>query len=211
MSKRIGLTMRVTDATGYSEPRDSLAQDWAAFMSVALPEAIWLPIPNIGEQAGGFLDAWDVDGIILTGGNDVGEIPLRDQTEAAALDYALQHGLPVFGVCRGLQMIQTYFGGHLQSTEKARHVAVRHKVRFVDSPHSFNSAGAVRDVNSFHNQCVALSCVAAPLRTFAATDDGLAEGIFHPDAPLVAVQWHPEREAALSEVDRELVRRTFEF
>ena len=73
MVKRLGLTMRVTDAVGYNEPRDSLAQDWAAFMAVVLPEAIWLPIPNLGTEVGRFVNEWELDGFILTGGNDVGE------------------------------------------------------------------------------------------------------------------------------------------
>ena len=44
--------MRVDIAARYDEPRDALAQSWAAFMADALPLARWMPIPNIGAEAG---------------------------------------------------------------------------------------------------------------------------------------------------------------
>ena len=74
------------------------------------------------------------DGVLLTGGNDVDPVryddalrahgtdgkelvaettPLRDSVEYALLDYALAHDLPVFGICRGVQVLNCYFGGTL--------------------------------------------------------------------------------------------------
>ncbi len=46
---RLGLTMRVVEASGYYEPRDALAHDWQHCLQRILPGACWMPIPNIGE------------------------------------------------------------------------------------------------------------------------------------------------------------------
>ncbi len=47
---RIGVSMRVMAAAGYSEDRDALAQIWAPFLAVALPGALWLPVPTLGRR-----------------------------------------------------------------------------------------------------------------------------------------------------------------
>src|SRR5262245_1136597 len=128
--KRIGLTMRVASAEGYAEARDALAQDWAAFMALALPDVAWLPVPNLGRRVLEFAQAWNLDGFIFTGGNDLGSAPSRDQTEAVLLNFALQTQRPVFGVCRGLQFIQQFFGGVIWPCGRERHVDVKHPVSF---------------------------------------------------------------------------------
>ena len=208
MASRIGLTMRVVDAVNYVESRDALAQDWPAFMAAALPEVNWMPIPNLGSDAVPYAQDWGLDGLILTSGNDIGENAERDATERALLAWALQEAIPVFGVCRGLQMVQTFMGGSLHQAEPARHVATDHAVRIAQDAERLGPMSALRTVNSFHTQAVAVADLAEPLRAFAVTDDGLAEGVYHPDASLVAVQWHPERRHPFDEQDRQLMRRT---
>ena len=97
-SGRIGITMRMVDAEGYNEPRDALAQDWGAFMGQVLPEALWMPVPNMGKDIIRYFSDWNLDGLILSGGNDLGSEVLRDLTEEALLQHALSRSLPVLGV-----------------------------------------------------------------------------------------------------------------
>jgi putative glutamine amidotransferase len=177
---KIGLTMRTLDG------RDALERSWAPFMAAAFPDAAWLPLPNTGDA--GLATAWSLDALILTGGDDVGASACRDATERALLDHALAHGLPVFGVCRGLQLIQVYFGGELSRVEG--HAGTTHAV-------------GDREVNSYHHWGV--HAPAAPLEAFARAADGLVEGLRHPSLPLAAVQWHPER-GELHAADLALVR-----
>ncbi len=209
MAERIGLTMRVSGAEGYTEWRDALAQDWLAFMARVLPEVDWIPVPNLEDGVVSYARKWGLDGFILTGGNDVGEHSRRDRTEEALLHLALEDHFPVFGICRGLQFLQKFFGGDLQPCRRESHVGVFHCVRRIDCGFNAGSQNGTREVNSFHGQAVALDGLASPLRAFTVTDDGWAEGIYHPELPWAAVQWHPERTHPLDAEDRRLIRRVF--
>ncbi len=209
MAERIGLTMRVSGPEGYTEWRDSLAQDWPDFMARVLPEVHWIPVPNLEDGVLSYARNWGLDGFILTGGNDLGEHARRDRTEETLLNLALENRFPVIGVCRGLQFLQRFFGGNLQPCLREKHVAVFHSVRKIDSVFNVGRENGKREVNSFHGQAVPLDGLAPPLRAFAVTDDGWAEGIYHTDLPWVAVQWHPERSQPSAAEDRRLIRRVF--
>lgn len=209
MARRIGLTTRVVKAAHYAEWRDALAHDWVNFMAKVLPEVQWMLIPNLGGEVVAYVEAWGLDGFILTGGNDLGEYANRDETEERLLHYAMTNQLPVLGVCRGLQVIQKFFGGKISKCPRNKHVAVSHLAHIVN-PLFYNEPDVkCREVNSYHNYAVMDKDLATPLRSFAVTDDGLAEGIYHPEAAMVAVQWHPERFKPFAKSDQVLIRRVF--
>lgn len=201
--------MRVAQAAGYDEPRDCLAQDWTRFMAAVLPGVRWVPIPNVGADVATFLRDWNLDGFILTGGNDIGECALRDETERTLLQEAVERQLPVFGVCRGLQFIQSFFGGALRRCPREEHVNVRHLVRVTPEPGHWGRPLELHEVNSFHGWGVPVADLAEPLSAFAATADSWAEGIVHREFPITAVQWHPERMNPFEGLDRRLVQDLF--
>lgn len=193
---RIAITMRVVETQEYDEPRDALAQDWADFMAVALPGVAWMPFPNIGENAIALAESWGIEGVILSGGNDLSEKPLRDATERALLQWAIANDKPVFGVCRGLQLIQNYFGGSLEPCKG--HAATRHSVIMGDSG---------MNVNSYHNWCIPQ---AAPgLEVIAKDADGNIEAVAHESHAIAGVMWHPEREPQCKEIDTLLMQQLF--
>jgi N5-(cytidine 5'-diphosphoramidyl)-L-glutamine hydrolase len=204
---RLGLTMRVVRETRYAEQRDALAQDWSAFMQAALPECTWLAIPNIGPASVDYFDAWGLHGLILTGGED-GSAGERAETETALLRMALQRKLPVFGVCRGLQRLQTHFGGELALCSRNGHVGRRHPVWFNPIGSGLGIGAAQREVNSFHRWGIAAEHLAAPLSAFALTD-GWVEGAWSEDLRLAGVMWHPERERPVHAGDVLLMRHFF--
>lgn len=203
--------MRITTAAGYDEPRDSLAQDWATFLADVLPEVAWVGIPNTGASATAFAEAWKLDALILTGGDDIGETPLRDETERALLSHFLDRGMPVFGVCRGMQLIHTEHDGELMPCERADHVATRHKIRLMDELNAFAEDGGSATVNSFHTQAIGDGDLPSGLICLATTEDGYVEAFKSDTAPLLGVMWHPEREAPASRMDRNLLRRHFGY
>jgi len=204
-SVRVGVTMR-SGRTEHGEVRDCLARDWGEFLAVALPECPWLPVPNLGSGVISFAEAWGLRAVLLSGGNDLGEDPVRDETERTLIGWAQERGVPVFGVSRGLQVLQSYFGGKVRPMPGEDHAGTTHVVRLSGVAPAGEREGEVL-VNSFHRNGVRRDEVASPLRTFAVSLDGWVEGLSHPGHRMAAVMWHPERGRPFSEFDCNLVSR----
>ncbi len=120
-------------------------------------------------------------------------------TELALIYYALQEDLPVFGVCRGMQIMAHYFGYEISPFQG--HAGTRHKV---------DIDGNLLEVNSYHDNCVP-SEIKPPLAAFARDTNRHVEGFYHQGKPLMAVMWHPERECQVPEFDSKLIRKFFDL
>ena len=57
-----------------------------------------------------FLNKIPLSGILLSGGNDLGSFPDRDNTELNLINYAIQKSIPILGICRGMQAIAQWAG-----------------------------------------------------------------------------------------------------
>jgi putative glutamine amidotransferase len=160
------------------------------------------------------------DALVLGGGVDVDPVrygraalenanvevdPERDALDFRLFEEARRAGVPVLGICRGLQVVNVALGGTLvqdipserpspvvhQRTreEKARrdhHVAIAPGTLLASIAAALEAA-----VNSRHHQAIDL--VASALAVSAVAPDGVAEAVEAPSDPwLVAVQWHPE-------------------
>jgi putative glutamine amidotransferase len=196
--KAVAVTQRVSVVPAYGERRDCLDQAWTRFLLACglLP----VLLPNVTEAALGLCERTGVAGLVLTGGNDLaalgGDAPDRDAVEAALLDWAERRGLPVLGVCRGMQVIQQRFAVPLRRVEG--HVAQRQVIRIDGEP---------REVNSYH--CFAAFDSQPPLEVWAVADDGVVKAVRHSTQPVTGIMWHPERLAPFSPVDVQLFRQVF--
>jgi putative glutamine amidotransferase len=212
----IAVSMRVTSGVTYHEPRDAISHDWIEYLN-AMPVTP-VTVPNTLRSPSEFMQAIGARGLILTGGDDLGPLPgevdddvspnNRDATERELLGYALANDLPVFGVCRGLHVINAYFGGTLERDlgPASPHVNSTHPVEIV-SPPSELVRGISRVVtNSFHSQGVLLSGLAHELDAFALAHGEVVEGVRSRDGQVLAVQWHPERVNPAAELDQALTR-----
>ena len=131
-------------------------------------------------------------GQALNGSEDLDEA--RDARELTLIDNFLCAGKPVIGICRGLQVLNVYFGGTLR-----QHIEGHSQIDGVDRLHAINTApGLLRElygtrctVNSAHHQAVWR--LGMGLQVFACAEDGTVEAVGHRTLPVFAVQWHPER------------------
>jgi len=208
--KRIGITLRTCQAVGYQDARDGLARDWYRFLLQLDWGWEWVLLPNLGSQSVAYAQAQGVEGLILTGGEDLGSDPLRDESEFALLEHAVNHQWPVLGICRGMQLIQRFFGGELVIAGGDHHVAARHSVSKQRAlPWGGMSETLCGEVNSYHANRIPLP-LPASLQTLVVDADGYCEAFTHQHMKLAGVMWHPERETFCHEFDRQLCRWLFE-
>lgn len=178
-------------------------------------------LPPVGERRAAEAVIGGLDGLLLSGGSDLDPsyydekplpelnvtLPERDEFEMALLGEALRRGIPIFGICRGLQVLNVALGGtlyqdlpsqlgrdilkHRQETPKWQ---ATHEVEI----HEGSWVGGITDstsvkVNSYHHQ--AIKDLADGLRVSGRSTDGVIEAIESHDFSerwIIGVQWHAE-------------------
>lgn len=160
------------------------------------------------------------DGFLFTGGPDIapfrfgeetirecGEVmPKRDSMEEALFHLAMESDKPIFGICRGIQVLNVFLGGTLyqdipaqypsphalaHSQKSARNVLTHSVLVEKDTlVYDILQKDCIQ-VNSFHHQ--AIKDVAPSLKVAATSIDSMVEAVYLPGHKFfVAVQWHPE-------------------
>lgn len=200
----------VVDGVGHQAVREVYLR---AVVEVAGCQAVVLPA---GVPVTGALDR--LDGVLLTGHqSNVGHgDPDRDAAALAAVPAAVERGIPLLGVCRGLQEMNVAYGGtlrdvpgHREDTSLPRdgQYLPRHAVSVTEGGVLRRLVGAAEVwVNSLHGQAV--DVLASALLVEAVAADGVVEAVSVARATALAlgVQWHPEWHAATDPV----CRRVFE-
>jgi len=210
---RIAMPARLSDPDG-ADARVGLAN--AIFDDVAeLVRAEDLDVVVVRTA-----DLTGFDGLVLPGGGDVDPAryagdpgapvydvnPDQDALDLDILAAALASGIPVLGVCRGLQVINVALGGTLVEDLPASAVPhtpgsdgsgglawTWHDVTVAEDSRLHAATGATSiPVASGHHQ--AIGRLGRDLVATAVADDGVIEAIEHTGAPVLAVQWHPEAE-----------------
>ncbi len=200
--------------------------------TVAAAGGLPVLVPLLPEDPATLRGMYDrLDGVFIPGGVDMdpstfheaphaklGRIdPPRDATELLLARWAMEDGKPLFGLCRGLQVINVALGGTLhQDLESEMPGAIKHDyfpnagftrehlahdVRIESSSRLGRIVGEQRlPVNSMHHQGV--RTLGAGLTATAFASDGLIEAL-ESDSPnyVMAVQWHPE---ALADRDEKM-------
>ena len=142
------------------------------------------------------------DGLLLAGGGDIhpscfGQSvqnaalsvdPVRDKEERALFEDFYRRRKPILGICRGVQVINVFLGGTLHQDIPA-HSGGCHGIRCTGALSAL--VGLAPTVNSYHHQAV--DQPAPCLQTAARASDGIIEALMHATAPILGVQWHPER------------------
>ncbi len=206
----IGISMRMETIVfpdGTQEIRNCLADDWRDFFALTMPKTIIAPIQNWGAAMAPFLANLDFKGFILSGGDDWGLYPLRDETETLIWRFARKKRLPILGVCRGAQVINILSGGTIKSA-LSNHAGTRHAIA-VHQWFNNQDAYKVEKVNSYHNNCIFPETLAPGFRVFAHAEDKTVEGFLDDNNSVCGIMWHPERESKALDLDKQIIRRMF--
>lgn len=193
---RVAVSQRSDRIAARDECRDALDQrlvDWLLEVG-----ALAYPVPNglhLQRELQSWLESLLPDAIVLSGGNDLGESPMRDATEASLLDYAAASHTPLLGICRGMQMIAKWTGVDLHTVHG--HVCTRHHL-----------VGEISgEVNSYHG--FSLTTCPVDFDVLARCEDGEIEAIRHQLLPWEGWMWHPEREENFAKRDIQRIKVLF--
>jgi gamma-glutamyl-gamma-aminobutyrate hydrolase PuuD len=190
---KIGISSRIINAENYDEKRDAISHDWPRLLEKIDSNTIF--IPNTLTNVEGFLNDIGVNGLILSGGDNIGDDKERDDTEIKILNFAIKNKIPLLGVCRGMQVINKFFNGSIEKNNDSSHVGNSHVINLINNDIISTLKKNSLEVNSFHNNIVTNLNLGKNIRSFAITDnDKTVEGFFHTNLPIVGVMWHPERD-----------------
>lgn len=200
-------------------PRSYVNEDYVKGVEANGGLPFIIPVTNDLEIAKAQVAA--VDAIVLSGGDDVdpanyNEEPLakigstyyeRDLFDYTLLEEALRQDKPVLAICRGLQIVNTYFNGTLYQDlsyanlgdKLIKHMAPNnisdfsHHISINDKTELYKLIPQKKvRVNSLHHQAV--KKVGEGLTVAATSEDGIVEALVSEKYPkLIAVQWHPEK------------------
>lgn len=196
-TKKIAIAGRIKDTGNYERALDALS----------IPCKTTLVLSEIRA----------CDGLLLPGGGDItpaffgqknaGSKNIDtelDIIQLQALEQALHYEKPILGICKGMQIINVFFGGtivqHMKDHKihEYRNGDQKHETTIVPKTFLHNIYGDNLTVNSAHHQCLdklgnnlLLAQYAAPFPT--------PEAIFHKKLPVYGVQWHPERLGAVGD------------
>lgn len=190
--KKVAVSQRIDVNDQYGERRDALDQRLLLWLSSV--GCMGFPVPNLWSRAAdleGWLWSLRPDGIVLSGGNDVGSAIDRDEVELGLLNFARIHHLRVLGICRGMQMMAVEGGGKLCRVDG--HVGTRHGLVHLPGGEELPEI-----VNSYHQW--GLSGCPVDYQTLAVSArDATIEAIQHKQFLWMGWMWHPERDLPFCE------------
>ncbi|MFD3804205.1 gamma-glutamyl-gamma-aminobutyrate hydrolase family protein [Streptomyces sp. NPDC058611] len=208
----IGISTYVEESTRYGVwdlPTSLVPSGYYELVQAAGGAAVLLP-PDEPGRAAEVLGR--VDGLVVAGGPDLDPVhygaardprtgapaTVRDRWELALLDAALAAGLPLLGICRGMQALNVALGGtlvqHIDGHVAAPGVMSRHPVRPVPGTRYAAAVPEEAQVPTYHHQAV--DRLGRGLVVSADAVDGTVEAIELPGPEhwVLGVQWHPERD-----------------
>jgi len=199
--KTIGISQRIY-ISNFGEVRTQIDTRLLSF--VLYCGYIPLPIPYFNETKKNSLkklSRWvkmsNLDGLFLSGGDDIGKHKVRDFSEKFLISYSIKNKIPIYGVCRGMQIIGSLFRSKLIPVKG--HVGKSHDVYYKGKRKT--------SVNSFHN--FSLSKCPKNFSVEYKSLDGNIESIESKENKIYACMWHPERYNKFKKLDVQKFKKIF--
>ena len=191
-----------------------------------LAEGVWAAggepltfLPVAGSNWAERLDG--IDGVLMPGGADINPATygqsissehvydvddLADETDISLVKYALEKGIPVLAICRGLQITNVALGGSLvqhMDTPHQHHVAPVTIDKYADE---LGLSSATVEASCYHHQMI--DQVGAGVEVIGRSAEGFVEAVkFDSPAWAFGVQWHPEDNYDTNRPQAELFER----
>lgn len=195
---KIGITCRVDENLARGETSESLDVRMVQFISAL--NFIACPLSAYSVHPAEILRELDIDGLVLSGGNDIGSNSYRDDFEKELIRCAKTMNIPIIGVCRGMQMLCSNQGVGLKLI--SGHVGSKHEIS------SINELMDDRTVNSFHNYSLISEDLDRAGISIVATSkaDFCVEAVADRSNNWMGIMWHPERDEPFHDNDLKLFR-----
>jgi putative glutamine amidotransferase len=140
--------------------------------------------------------------LLLCGGADIGKDPERDKKEFIWIKQALDGGHKILGICRGMQILNTYFGGTVIDlpdiiVEEHKAADFSENIDHSGKPSQFHTVedldGNLINVNSRHHQYCNIIADNFKTTHISFPMNSIVEGFEDLENQIWAVQWHPEK------------------
>lgn len=206
--KKIAITQRLVEDDTYVETREALDIKYSKLIYNCGFLPIILPYEVEFEK---YFNEIDIDGVLLTGGNDLFSCSqskisqTRDNYEKELLEYSMENDIPVFGICRGMQLIAEYFGSSFKKVENQ--VNIKHKLKINNKSKYALYLKKITQVNSYHN--FGIEKLSDYLIVSAISEDKIIKAIEHKKYKIFAQMWHSEREKPFKNSELNLIKGFF--
>ena len=162
---------------------------------------VFYQLPNSKKISKKILETINnIDIIILPGGNDLIKKDkysnIRLNVEQNTISYGLKKNIPILGVCRGMQVINNFFGGEIYKING--HMKKNHNIYM--KTNIFGKTKYI--VNSYHNYGISYISKSKKFYTLADDKDNNIEMFKHKKKKIYGVMWHPERDNNFNILDK---------
>lgn len=203
--KKIAITQRLIENSSYFEIREALDINYSKLLKACGFLPIILPYEVEFEE---YFKNIKIDGVLLSGGNDLYSVnqnelsKKRDIYEKKLIEYSIKNGIPLFGICRGVQIIAEYFESTFKKVDNE--VNSRSELIVNSSSKYYKSLKNIKEVNSYHN--FAIDKLSDDFIVSATSKLGVIKAIEHKKYKIFAQMWHSERENFFSKSEIELIK-----
>ena len=206
--KNIVITQRLIENEGCREIRDALDVRWTEFFKKigCLP----IILPSYHDFVP-YFKTLKISGIILSGGNDLSLLSnnelskKRDDFEKRLIKFGITKGVPILGICRGMQIIADYLGCDFKKVHG--HAGAEHKLVVSDKSRFKDNLKKIKSVNSYHNY--GINNISRNLIISAKSDDEIIEAIEHRKYNIFGQMWHSERNGPFCREELKIIKRFF--